>query len=67
MESLEEVEGLVVEDLGRNRRASRSRTKSMADGEDARGGVTTEHKDVLVRRWRQIRDVVNAAVRELGG
>ncbi|KAF2797743.1 SET domain-containing protein [Melanomma pulvis-pyrius CBS 109.77] len=67
METLEEVEGLAVEDLGQNRRASRSRAKSMANGEGVKEGVTTEHKDVLARRWRQIRDVVNAAVRELGG
>jgi hypothetical protein len=25
-----------------------------------------EHKDVLVRRWKQIRDLVNTAIEELG-
>jgi hypothetical protein len=67
METLEEAEGLVVdEEKEEGRRTTRSKRKSILDGEDE-GRVTDEHKDVLVRRWKQIRDVVNAAIRELGG
>jgi hypothetical protein len=67
METLEEAEGLVVEEEKEGgRRTTRSKRKSILDGEDEER-VTHEHKDVLVRRWKQIRDVVNAAIRELGG
>jgi hypothetical protein len=30
-----------------------------------KGRVKAEHKDVLLRRWKQIRDIVNTAVNTL--
>jgi hypothetical protein len=65
METLEELEGVVEKKEGGGR-TTRSKRKSMLETEDEER-VTDDHKDVLARRWKQIRDVVNAAVRQLGG
>lgn len=59
MDILEEVEGLDVNGVVEEKRRTRSRSgeiePSTRDGQ----------KDTLVRRWRQIRDVVNGAIEEL--
>lgn len=75
MEKVEEVEGLVVQseeeevtDTRRETRKAKERRESR--GGDGRGGnakVLPEQKDVLVRRWVQIRELVNGAVSALGG
>lgn len=62
MEALEEVEGLVTvePELGKRKR----RKSSLGDSRD--GKPAKEHKEVLLRRWKQIREIVNDAVQSLG-
>ncbi|KAF2131900.1 SET domain-containing protein [Dothidotthia symphoricarpi CBS 119687] len=65
MEILEDVERLEgVEGDGE----TRSEEDMEESGLERTGtqGVRAEQRDVLLRRWRQIRDLVNAAVEELG-
>lgn len=50
MEALEDVEELEV----------------MGGEDSGERGVRAEHKDVLLRRWKQIRSLVNKAIDELG-
>ncbi|KAF2877097.1 hypothetical protein BDV95DRAFT_534519 [Massariosphaeria phaeospora] len=73
---LEEVEGLKVEGEGdeeagvqtRSKKARRSLSLSLAQsGEDGEAGVKAQHKDVLLKRWKQIRGIVNRGVEALGG
>ncbi|KAF2709686.1 SET domain-containing protein [Pleomassaria siparia CBS 279.74] len=61
METLDEVDGLVVDD-GQDQ-GKTTRRSIMAEGEE--GSITSEHKAVLASRWKQIRYVVNAAIQEL--
>lgn len=57
MDILEEVEALKIDQTeGKDRRQLRS-------GE-AKSHIRGSQKDTLVRRWKQIRDIVNAAVEE---
>jgi hypothetical protein len=55
--TLEELEQFETEDITREKRTTRqSKDKSK---------TKTEHKDVLLRRWKQIRDIVNTAITAL--
>jgi hypothetical protein len=69
METLEDVEALVInEELTMK---TRGKTRLEREGEEVEGerkkGVEKQQKDVLARRWVQIRDIVKAAMRGLGG
>lgn len=64
METLEEVEAITPDDKPKTRPRRKSRV-SEEDGVRVR--VLKEQKDILLRRWKQIREIVNAAVRSLGG
>lgn len=58
MDILEEAEALKVNEVGETEAEAPETSKA---GSDVRAG----HKETLVRRWRQIRDVVNGAIEEL--
>jgi hypothetical protein len=67
MEILEEAEQLeVVEhgDAGEKEKKDKRKTKKTGDAADV--PTRLEHQQVLVRRWKQIRDLVNLAIKELG-
>ena len=66
MGMLELAEGLVVDDINSNGTVSRSKRKHLASGEEVGMRVTSEHRDALVGRWLQIRDIVNTAIRMSG-
>jgi hypothetical protein len=67
MDKLEEVEALQVE----NQEPTRNRKENSGKKEKSSSGkgevVLAEQKDVLKRRWLQVRGLVNGAVRGLGG
>lgn len=58
---IEEVEGLEVK--VKERRSSRRKSEVGGDGAEFRAG----QRDMLLRRWKQIRDLVNGAVESLKG
>lgn len=58
MDILEEVEGLKVDQV-----EEQKERKLRSD--EAEPHVRASQKDTLVRRWKQIRDIVNAAIEEL--
>jgi hypothetical protein len=61
IEILEEVEGLHV-----NRHSSdKARRRSSKGAVSGKLPIRTEQKDVLIRRWKQIRDLVNTAIGNL--
>jgi hypothetical protein len=58
---LEELELLKTD--GGEGKTTRRKSKRLSDvGDESKA----DHKDVLVRRWKQIRDMVNTAIDELG-
>lgn len=59
MDILEEVEGLDVKGVDKEKR--RTRSSSDAVEQSTRVG----QKETLVRRWKQVRDIVNGAIEEL--
>jgi hypothetical protein len=61
MDTLDEVEQLTV-DAKSDEKASMRKLRTAGNGEP---GIKPEQKDVLVQRWKQIRDLVNAAVKGL--
>lgn len=63
-EKMEQVEELVVDE-----KRTRPRRKSRRLDEDSEGGrgVRQEQKHVLLRRWKQIREIVNQAMKGLSG
>jgi hypothetical protein len=65
MEILDEVEGVEVveEEEGKGKEDGKKEKSSKSEGDVP---TRREHKDVLVRRWKQIRDLVNTAIEELG-
>jgi hypothetical protein len=58
MDILEEAEGLKV-DEGEDKDGKASKSS------EAKPSVQVGHRDTLVRRWKQIRDIVNSAIEEL--
>lgn len=63
MDILEEVEGLKVEEAGDGQKQTRRSSRST--GNKIEPSVRAGQKDTLVRRWKQIRDIVNGAIKEL--
>jgi hypothetical protein len=61
IEILEELERLEVEVGNGDQRNKKQRKSTMS----RKSLVRAEHKDVLMRRWKQIRDLVNTAVVDL--
>lgn len=59
MDILEDVEGLKAD--ARAQRKIRRQSKSS----DSESSIGAGQKDMLLRRWKQIRDIVNAAIEEL--
>lgn len=58
MDILEEVEGLRVNE-GKDKEEKASKSS------EAVPSIQAGHRDTLVRRWKQIRDIVNSAIEEL--
>jgi hypothetical protein len=65
-DNIEEVEGLPVEESRAMNRSEKQRHVSAAENGENRG-VTQVQKDVLLRRWKQIREIVNKATIGLNG
>jgi hypothetical protein len=63
MEALEEAEGLVTAEA----KAGKRKRRQSSVGESGQERPGKEQKDVLVRRWKQIQEIINDAVRSLGG
>ncbi|KAF2034547.1 SET domain-containing protein [Setomelanomma holmii] len=61
IEILEEVHALEVEGVD-SKRAARRSSRNIKDGKEA---IRSEQKDVLIRRWKQIGDLVNSAIGNL--
>lgn len=59
---LEELEQLETDGAGEEKR-ERKKSERLSEASDV---SKAEHKDVVVRRWKQIRDMVNVAIQELG-
>jgi hypothetical protein len=59
MDILEEVEGLKVDEANLGPKRGKSRSTEVETP------VRAGQKDTLVRRWKQIRDIVNAAIEDL--
>ncbi|KAJ4384137.1 hypothetical protein N0V86_000982 [Didymella sp. IMI 355093] len=59
MDILEEVEGLKVDE------ETEKKNRWKSESGDAEPSVRAGQKDTLVRRWKQIRDIVNGATDEL--
>jgi hypothetical protein len=60
MDILEEAEGLRVDEVEEKRKG-----KSKAGENEIEPPVRASQKDTLVRRWKQIRDIVNGAIETL--
>lgn len=60
MDILEEVESLKVEEVEKEKRR-----RSRSGGNHSEPPVRASQKNTLVRRWKQIRDIVNGAIEEL--
>ena len=58
MDILEDVEGLKVDE------GEEKKGKAL-DSSEAKPSVRVGHRDTQVRRWKQIRDIVNSAIEEL--
>jgi hypothetical protein len=61
IEILEELEGVETEARAGKKHATRQSTNTFTQKSTIKAG----HKDVLLRRWKQIRDLVNTAVEAL--
>lgn len=61
MDILDEVEQLTAD----AENEEKNRTRRSLKMQDGKLGIKQEQKDVIVRRWKQIRDLVNAAIEGL--
>ncbi|KAF2265383.1 SET domain-containing protein [Lojkania enalia] len=67
METLGDVEGLVVSQSEERRMKVRRELRATEDTEGTEELVMYHQKDTLLLRWKQIRDIINSAIRGLEG
>jgi hypothetical protein len=61
MDTLEEVEALKIVEVEGEKKGRKLRSS----GSETEPSVRASQKDTLVRRWKQIREIVNGAIKEL--